>query len=188
MDNLKLIRFGDRAIGALGGYVEGGGGLLMIQGRRAVEGLRRTELERLLPISYEGREPAQAPSLAIVFLLDRSSSMVGRKIGFLKEATAASVEVLDERDLIGLCAFDTEYEWILPIQPAAAKEEIYRRIAALRADGGTDLLPALREAFRRLSQVEAKMKHIVVFSDGKALPHELEFPKLLKQLPAAKIT
>lgn len=188
LDNLKLIRFGDRAIEALGGYVEGGGGLLMIQGRRAVEGLRRTELERLLPISYEGREPAQAPSLAIVFLLDRSSSMTGRKIGFLKEATAASVEVLDERDLIGLCAFDTEYEWILPIQPAAGKEEIYRRIAALRADGGTDLLPALREAFRRLSQVEAKMKHIVVFSDGKALPHELEFSKLLKQLTAAKIT
>ena len=188
LDNLGLARLGDRPIEALKSYVEGGGGLLLIQGRRAVEGLRRTGLERLLPVSYEGREPAQAPSLAIVFVLDRSSSMTGRKIESLKEAAAASVEVLDEQDLIGIVAFDTAYEWVVPIGPAEDKEWIYGRIAALQASGGTDLLPALTEAFYRLREVEAKLKHIVVFSDGKALVHELEFPQLLEQIRGSRIT
>ncbi|MFQ6117808.1 MAG: VWA domain-containing protein, partial [Candidatus Bipolaricaulia bacterium] len=188
LDNLKLAPLSDSALEALEGYVQGGGGLLVIQGRKAVEGLRRTELEKILPVSYEGREPAQAPSLAIAFVLDRSSSMTGKKIGPLKEAAAASVEVLDEQDLIGLLAFDTEYEWIVPIQPAGDKGWIYRQIAALQANGGTDLLPALTEAFRSLSRVEAKLKHIVVFSDGKALLHELQFPKLLEQIRAERIT
>jgi len=188
LDDLGLARLGDRAVEALKSYVEGGGGLLVVQGRRAVEGLRRTELERVLPVSYAGREPAQAPSLAIVFVLDRSASMTGKKIESLKEAAAVSVEVLDEQDLIGLVAFDTAYEWIVPLGPAEDKEWIYGRIAALQASGGTDLLPALTEAFHKLNGVEAKLKHIVVFSDGKALVHELEFPRLLEQIREGGIT
>jgi len=65
---------------------------------------------------------------------------------------------------------------------------LYQKLAALRAEGGTDLLPALREAFRSLKEVEARLKHILVFSDGKALLRELEFPALLKDLKEAKIT
>jgi Ca-activated chloride channel family protein len=188
LDNLKLARLDEQAVSVLERYVEGGGGLLVIQGQRAVTGLRRTELERLLPVSYEGREPSQAPSLAVVFVLDRSSSMIGKKIQALKEAAGASVELLDRRDLIGLLAFDTLFHWIVPIQPAEDKEPMYRQIGALQANGGTDLFPALAEAFQRLSAVEAKLKHILVFSDGKALLHEQEFPQLLEQIKEAKIT
>ncbi|MCR4404499.1 MAG: VWA domain-containing protein [Candidatus Acetothermia bacterium] len=188
LDNLPLARLSGRAVEALDSYLQAGGGLLVIQGQRAVEGLRETGLERLLPISYEGREPAQAPSLAIVFVLDRSSSMTGKKIEFLREAAAASAEVLEERDLLGLLAFDTAHWWLFPLQPAEDKEPIYRQIAALEAGGGTDLYPALEEAFQKIAAVEAKMKHIIVFSDGKALLHELEFPQLLEQIASEKIT
>ncbi len=188
LDNLELARLDERAIAALERYVESGGGLLLIQGQRAVEGLRKGDLERLLPVSYEGREPSQAPSLAVVFVLDRSSSMIGKKIQALKEAAGASVELLERRDLVGLLAFDTMFHWLIPIQPAEDKEPMYRQIGALQADGGTDLLPALEEAFQKLDQVEAKLKHILVFSDGKALLHELEFPKLLERIKEAKIT
>ena len=187
LDNLRLTRLGRRAVAALEGYIEGGGGLLLIQGQRAVEGLRATELEKILPVTYEAREPAQAPSLAIVFVLDRSSSMTGRKIEFLKEAAAASVEALDEQDLIGLVAFDTAYEWIVPLRSAGTKEEIYHRISGIEAAGGTDLLPALEEAFHKLSETEAKLKHIVVFSDGKT-GHKLKFPPLVEEIREDKIT
>ncbi|MFQ6117621.1 MAG: VWA domain-containing protein [Candidatus Bipolaricaulia bacterium] len=187
LDDVRLAELSDRAAVALEGYVEGGGGLLLIQGRRAVEGLRKTELEKILPVSYEGREPAQAPSLAIAFVLDRSSSMTGRKIQFLKEAAAASVEILDEKNLIGICAFDTAYEWIVPLGPAADKEGIYRQIAEIEANGGTDLLPALTEAFHRLNGVEAKLKHIVVFSDGKT-GDKLKFPELVEGIRKDEIT
>lgn len=190
LDNLELAFLDERALTALEGYVSGGGGLLVIQGQRAVTGLRQTGLERLLPVSYEGREPAQAPSLAIVFVLDRSASMMGKKILFLKEAAAASVEILEEGDRIGLLAFDVDHHWLVPIRRAEeeGKELIYRKLAALKAEGGTDLLPALREAFHSLREVEARLKHILVFSDGKALPHEQEFPLLLEELEGAKIT
>ncbi|MGQ9477774.1 MAG: VWA domain-containing protein [Candidatus Bipolaricaulia bacterium] len=188
LDNPKLARLDERAIAALERYVAGGGGLLLIQGQRAVEGLRKSELERLLPVSYEGREPSQAPSLAVVFVLDRSSSMIGKKIQALKEAAGASVELLERQDLVGLLAFDTMFHWLIPIQPAEDKEPMYRQIGTLQANGGTDLLPALEEAFQELDQVEAKLKHILVFSDGKALLHELEFPKLLERIKEAKIT
>ena len=188
LDNLPLAQLSGRSVEVLGSYVQGGGGLLVIEGQRAVEGLRRAELERLLPVSYEGRESAQLPSLAIVFVLDRSSSMTGRKIQFLKEAAAASVEILEERDLLGLLAFDTAYRWIFPLQPAGGKEPIYRQLAALEAGGGTDLYPALEEAFQELSAVEARLKHIILFSDGKVLMRELEFPPLLAEIYRAKIT
>jgi len=191
LNNVELTRLPRWAQIALEGYVREGGGLLLIQGRRAVEGLLREEvegLERLLPISYEAREPAQLPSLALVFVLDRSASMTGRKIQLLKEAAAASVELLDERDLLGLCAFHTEPEWLFELGPAREKERIYERLAALQAGGGTNLLPALEEAYAQLREAEAKVKHIVVFSDGKTTGRREAFLELARRIREERIT
>lgn len=154
-----------------------GGGLWVIQGREAVAGLEEqtgpelADLEELLPVSYLAPEPYQIPGLALVFVMDRSGSMGDPaggvpKIEILKRAALRSLDVLDPEDWVGLIAFDTDFEWIIPLKPLGDRRDFQSSIQRLNANGGTDLYFALKAAFETLEKTPARVKHILVFTDG----------------------
>ncbi len=154
-----------------------GGGLWVIQGGEAVAGLEEqtfqelAELEEFLPVSYLAPEPYQIPGLALVFVMDRSGSMGDPaggvpKIEILKRAALRSLDVLDPEDWVGLIAFDTEFEWIVPLKPLGDRRDFQSSIQRLTANGGTDLYFALKAAFETLEKTSARVKHILVFTDG----------------------
>jgi Ca-activated chloride channel family protein len=179
LNNIPLDKLTAEQRRALKRFVaDSGGGLFLIQGREAVAGLEEqtpqelADLEELLPVSYLAPEPYQIPGLALVFVMDRSGSMgdpAGRgipKIEILKRAALRSLEVLDREDWVGLIAFDTEYSWIAPLQPLGDGREFSNNIQRLTANGGTDLYFALKAAFDTLEKTPARIKHILVFTDG----------------------
>jgi Ca-activated chloride channel family protein len=179
LNNIPLDKLTAEQRRALKRFVaDSGGGLFLIQGREAVAGLEEqtpqelADLEELLPVSYLAPEPYQIPGLALVFVMDRSGSMgdpAGRgipKIEILKRAALRSLEVLDREDWVGLIAFDTEYSWIAPLQPLGDGREFSSNIQRLTANGGTDLYFALKAAFDTLEKTPARIKHILVFTDG----------------------
>ncbi|MCX8102854.1 MAG: VWA domain-containing protein [Candidatus Bipolaricaulota bacterium] len=178
LNNVPLGRLTAEQRRALKRFVADGGGLFLIQGREAVMGLEEqtpeelADLEELLPISYLAPEPYQIPGLALVFVMDRSGSMgdpAGRgvpKIEILKRAALRSLEVLDRDDWVGLIAFDTDYTWIVPLRPLGDGHEFSTNIRSLSANGGTDLYFALKAAFETLEKTPARIKHILVFTDG----------------------
>ncbi len=179
LNNISLGRLTQEHRRVLKNFVSDlGGGLFIIQGREAVAGLEDqtseelADLEELLPISYLAPEPYQIPGLALVFVMDRSGSMGDpagggtSKIEILKRAALRSIEVLDPDDWVGLIAFDTEFEWIVPLKPLGDKQEFSSSIQRLSANGGTDLYFALQAAFETLEKTPARVKHILVFTDG----------------------
>ncbi|MCL6643025.1 MAG: VWA domain-containing protein, partial [Candidatus Bipolaricaulota bacterium] len=179
LNNIPLSKLTAEQRRALKRFVaDSGGGLFLIQGREAVAGLEEqtpqelADLEELLPVSYLAPEPYQIPGLALVFVMDRSGSMgdpAGRgipKIEILKRAALRSLEVLDREDWVGLIAFDTDYSWITPLQPLGDGREFSSNIQRLTANGGTDLYFALKAAFDTLEKTPARIKHILVFTDG----------------------
>ncbi|MCS6903595.1 MAG: VWA domain-containing protein, partial [Candidatus Bipolaricaulota bacterium] len=82
LNNISLEKLSSAQRELLKRYVRDlGGGLWLIQGRAAVEGLggqtpdELAQLEEFLPVSYLVPEPYQIPGIALVFVLDRSGSM-----------------------------------------------------------------------------------------------------------------
>ncbi len=164
-----------------------GGGLLILQGQDEVEGLASSPIDLLLPVTFTVPETERDPSLAIVYVLDRSASMselvdAKAKIRILREATAASVFLLPPDTLAGVIGFDTTYSWLCPLGRVGDAEEVYRTLQALRAGGGTDLLPPLEDAVRILAQTTARVKHILIVSDGKTVSDNRDFPSLLAEI------
>lgn len=178
LNNIPMGRLTQEHRRALKNFVgDLGGGLWVIQGREAVADLEErtgselAELEELLPVSYLAPEPYQIPGVALVFVMDRSGSMgdpVGGvpKIEILKRAALRSLDVLDPEDWVGLIAFDTDFEWIVPLKPLGDRREFQSSIQRLSANGGTDLYFALKDAFETLERTPARIKHILVFTDG----------------------
>ncbi|MFO8034482.1 MAG: VWA domain-containing protein [Candidatus Bipolaricaulota bacterium] len=175
LDDWPLAGLSRADLDALRAHVVGGGGLLVVQGRQAVEGYAGA-LEDLLPVTYSVPGRLEESPAAIVFVMDRSASMAATTAGaqhidLLKEAAASAVEAMHKDDVVGAIAFDRYSSSLIEPGPVAeVKEALYERLRTLTPVGGTDLVPAMRDALAVLEPIDTRIKHIVILSDGKTLP------------------
>ena len=152
---------------ALEAYVKKGGGLVWIAGEHNVYVEKKGEedqFERTLPAKLA--PPRTQDGTAVVLIIDKSSSMEGRKMELARLAAIGVVENLRDIDSVGVLIFDNTYEWAVPIRKAKDRNAIKRLISGIQPEGGTQIAPALREAYQRITPEPAVYKHIVLLTDG----------------------
>lgn len=152
---------------ALEDFVKKGGGLVWIAGEHNVYVEKKGDedrLERTLPAKLA--PPRTQDGTAVVLIIDKSSSMEGRKIELARQAASGVVENLRPIDSVGVLIFDNTYEWAVPIRKATDRNGIKRLIAGIQPEGGTQIAPALREAYTRVLPEDAVYRHIVLLTDG----------------------
>lgn len=195
IDNVPAARFSLSRMNELERYVrQTGGGLVMLGGPSAfgAGGYFRTPVEQALPVSMDVTSTVRVPTLAMLFLVDKSGSMEaspGRsvaKLDIVKEAVLSSVEIMNPYHLVGLISFDADVERTVPITRAAERESIALDVARLRSGGGTVLATAMEEARAALQEVEAANKHVIILSDG--LTRDADFRRLSRNLAADGVT
>lgn len=166
-----------------------GGGFMMIGGEHAfgVGGWSNTPIESILPVRFEGERQREEPTLALMLVIDKSGSMSSQdKLDLVKEAARLTARTLDPGDEIGVIAFDSRAHVLVRLQRAANRIRISSDIARLTAGGGTNVLPALREAYLQLSGSNALVKHVILLSDGQS--PERGIPSLLHDMRSSDIT
>lgn len=148
-------------------YVKQGGGLLVIGGERNIypqEKKIEDALDRTLPAKVA--PPRSPEGTCVVLILDKSSSMEGRKMELARLAAIGVVQNLRPTDLLGVLIFDNSFQWAVPIRRAEDKVLLKRIVAGITPDGGTQIAPALSEAYRKIQAANATYKHIVLLTDG----------------------
>ncbi len=144
-----------------------GGGLLVIGGEHNIyDDKKKTEdaLDRALPAKLA--PPRSPEGTAVVLIIDKSSSMEGKKIELARLAALGVVDNLRPIDLVGVLIFDNSFQWAVPIRRAEDKTLIKRLISGITPDGGTQIAPALSEAYHKVQPAKATFKHIVLLTDG----------------------
>ncbi len=151
---------------ALEAFVKQGGGLLWIGGDRNVYVDKKEEdaLERTLPAKLA--PPRTPEGTAVVLIIDKSSSMEGKKMELARQAAVGVVENLRPVDQVGVLIFDNSFQWSVPLRRADDRTSIKRLISGITPDGGTQIAPALTEAYRKILTSKAVYKHIVLLTDG----------------------
>lgn len=169
-------------------YVQQGGGLLVVGGERNmyVEDKEKIEdpLERTLPAKLA--PPRSPEGTAVVLIIDKSSSMEGRKMELARQAAVGVVENLRPIDLVGVLIFDNSFQWAVPMRRAEDRALIKRLISGITPDGGTQIAPALAEAYHRILPTNATYKHIVLLTDG--ISEEGDSMDLSKEALAKHVT
>ncbi|PYO56705.1 MAG: hypothetical protein DMD83_13055, partial [Candidatus Rokuibacteriota bacterium] len=196
LSNVSSLKLTKPQMGNIRDYVrEYGGGLIMVGGEESfgLGGYYRTPIEEALPVTMEVKQKLEIPSLAVVLSIDRSGSMAMTtgdekvtKLDIAKEASHLVVDLLDERNEVGVMSWDTEFVWDSPLRPARDKQAIHRAISTIKAGGGTDGYPALKESYQVLFDRPALLKHVIFLSDGQMTRGD--FAGLLRRMAKDKIT
>ncbi len=173
---------------------DAGGGIVKLGGDRSYSagGYYDTPVERLLPVTMDIETEVRIPSLAVTFVIDKSGSMSSQaegeeKLAIAKVAALSAIEVLNPLDRVAILSFDAAYEWSVPPTEAGNRHTIAETLRVLGAGGSTDLFRALEEAYRGTREQNAKLKHLIVLSDGLSRG-DADYTSLARRIHADGIT
>jgi uncharacterized membrane protein len=189
LSNVPATSLSQRQMDVIRTYVQDlGGGFVMLGGDQSfgLGGYYKTKIEEILPVRSDFEKEKEKPSLAMVLVIDKSGSMGGVKMEMAKDAAKAAVELLGPKDKVGVIAFEGDFWWICEVQPASNRGQIMDKISAIEAGGGTVMGPPMEAAYEALVGTPAKLKHVVVLTDGVSEP--ADFEGIAQNMAQSKIT
>jgi uncharacterized membrane protein len=187
-----------------------GHGLVMLGGELSygAGGYLRSPLEDVLPVTMDVRTSEQRASIAMTFLMDKSGSM-GRchcgtaqtfdpsmrtefgpsKVEIAKLAISRAASLLNSSDQVGVVGFDSTSHELEPLRPMKdiGASGLAQDLKSVDAAGSpTSLYSGLQGAIDQLKNSDAKLKHIIMISDG--WTQQADFKSLIAELAADNIT
>jgi len=135
----------------------------------------------LVPPTQHNNKTARVPR-DITFIIDRSGSMAGASIAQAKSSLSAALSRLTTQDRFNIIQFNHTVRSLFPIpQPVTIKsmQQAIRYTEHVTADGGTEILPALRQALKS-PQDSSRLQQIILITDGQ-VGNEEELFELLHQ-------
>lgn len=103
-----------------------------------------------------------------------------------RAAVKATIAWMPGPTWVAVVAFDTQATLVLPATRAGWHKRVASKVDGIKAGGGTDILPALKLAYRTLDVTGASRKHVVLISDGQSSYTGLE--ALAKRMRKSNIT
>lgn len=193
LNNIAAPQIPERFLFSLGRFVRSGGALVTIGGNQSY-GLGRyigSPLEEILPVRLvPPRQEKKRLNVAVSLVVDKSRSMAtDSRLEFAKSAAGEVVRSLKDDDYIGVIGFDDVPFIALPMsQVSTVRDSALNRISRLYPTSRTNLFPALDEARRGLSSVNAGRKHVIILTDGKLPDPGPYYFELIKQMRFLGIT
>jgi len=194
LDNIPATMLTLNQMKAIQSFVrDAGGGLLTIGGSDSfgMGSYDGTPLEEALPVDSRVIQPANLANIALVLVIDASGSMSGQegelsKMELAKESAQLTVDLLKDQDRVGVIAFDHSHQWIVELTSAKDKDGIAQKISKVQPGGGTAMYPPMESAYKALKDERARVKHIIVLSDGQTEPGN--FKALVEKMRLSDIT
>jgi uncharacterized membrane protein len=192
LDDLALSRFDEKTTKNLRSYVEEyAGGLLVTAGASSSDlaGPEDFPIEALLPVHFRQVKKKEKIPAALIFVMDRSSSMErGAKFVILMRAVVDALDRLRDTAQVSMVMFDDFPDVVVPLTDAKHRKKIRKILMSQRVGGGTSIYPALQAAHQQLKKSAARLKHIILLSDGQSISIYAHYGYVVEKIARDKIT
>jgi len=126
--------------------------------------------------------------LNISLVIDRSGSMEGDKLTYVKKAAAFVVDNLTPEDYLSIVIYDTEVKVLYPSNSNINKQQVKKLIATIESDGSTNLSGGMINGFKEVksSFKPGYMNRVLLLTDGLANQGITE-PNRLETIVASRL-
>ena len=164
-----------------------GGGLVMVGGPGSfgAGGWIGSPVAEILPVDLDPPQKKQMPKGALVMIMHACEMPDGNYWG--KVVAKSAAKTLSSLDLVGVLAYNWQGsgDWVYPLSRVDDKEGILSAIDQMVMGDMPSLQDHLLQAYSKLKDCDAAVKHVIVISDGDPTPPTDE---LLGQCKDAGIT
>lgn len=129
----------------------------------------------LLEMSAQGVPTTTAKlPLNLCLVIDRSSSMRGERLQYVKDGAARIVEMLGDEDYFALVTFNDRAEVVVPAQRVRNKHELKRLVGMVEAAGGTEMATGMALALQEIQKpmFTRGVSRILLLTDGRTYGDE----------------
>jgi len=145
-----------------------GGGLIMVGGPKAfgAGGWIGSPVADILPVDLDPPQKKQMPKGALVMIMHACEIPEGNYWG--KMVAKAAAKTLSRLDLVGVLAYNWRGggDWVYPLSSVGDKEGILSAIDQMVMGDMPSLQDHLQQAYNKLKDCDAAVKHVIVISDG----------------------
>ncbi|CAN5405078.1 VWA domain-containing protein [soil metagenome] len=175
MDPLSGFDPNKTSMTGLGGGMASGITVQIVPGREASMANGPAREQWLLEIAAGGGGPVgmssgvgQRTPLNLCLVIDRSGSMEGAPLEYVKQACAFVVDMLGPDDVLSIVTFEETVDVLMPPQRVTSKEPIKAGIARLMPGNTTNLYDGLALGLQQVLQVSemGRAPRMVVLTDG----------------------
>jgi Ca-activated chloride channel family protein len=140
------------------------------------------------PPAARAAEPKTTPR-EVVFVIDTSGSMEGASIGQARAALALALSRLGPADAFNVIQFNSVTSSLFAQAVPASPDNVARAVRyanGLRAQGGTEMLPALRQALDGQAH-PARLRQVIFLTDGSVGNEEALFRTIRERLGGSRL-
>ncbi|MBI2549087.1 VWA domain-containing protein [Candidatus Woesearchaeota archaeon] len=133
--------------------------------KKSVQRAVRRQHHALMKEDLVAHERQQKGKISIIYALDASGSMRGKKIETCKRAgIALAYKAIEAKDQIGLLVFGSDI--VAEVKPTQDFALLLEKIAGIRASQQTDLAKTISHAIQLFPSVD-QTKHLILLTDAK---------------------
>lgn len=138
--------------------------------------------------AQEAREERLPLNLTLV--IDRSTSMQGERLDYVKAAAHQILDELEEKDSLGVVTFSDRAEVVVPNQRLSDPTRVEARISSIMASGGTEIYQGLKAGLEQVRKHHSDnaISHVFLLTDGHTYGDEEDCITAARRAGLQKIT
>lgn len=119
-------------------------------------------------------EKIKRPICHVCLVIDKSTSMKGRRINMIAENIVKLTNQLNENDLLSIITFNDKAEILLTPTPLEQINQIYEKITTIHCSGGTEIYHGLKAGADILwgNHSQSGYSQLILFTDGQTYGDE----------------
>src|SRR5579872_4107414 len=129
-----------------------------------------TREHALVIVKASGQQVGRRAPINVCLCIDRSGSMEGEPLEYVKRACEYVVDMLEPNDILSIVTFEEQVDVLMPARRVVNKALVKEHIRRLDVGNTTNLYDGLMAACMQIAQVQAQtpgyVNRVLVLTDG----------------------